>query len=164
LTKMPPKAKMDAEKTPKAKKDPNAPKRARSAYILFSTEEGKNVRQANPKLTAPEVLKEVGRRWGVLDPKLKAAFEQKAAADKERYTEEMESYSPPNSPDVAAVDKKGKRAKKDPNAPKRAQVSSFIKSPFSFLALHSKEARAGNHYRRGRLSSVDLLPTIYLRY
>jgi hypothetical protein len=40
-------------------------------------------------------------------------------ADKERYTEEMESYSPPPK---EAGEKKAKKPKKDPNAPKRAQV------------------------------------------
>lgn len=54
----------NGDKKTKAKKDPKAPKRARSAYIIFATEEGKKVREANPEMSASEVLKELGRRWG----------------------------------------------------------------------------------------------------
>ena len=58
-------AKKEAKAQKKAaKKDPNAPKRARSAYIIFTTDEGKKVREANPEMSAPEVLREIGRRWG----------------------------------------------------------------------------------------------------
>lgn len=118
-----PKAKKDlkvtkaVETTPKAKKDPLAPKRAKSAYIFFATEEGTKVRLANPEMSPPDVLREVGRRWKELSDNAKAVYEKMSEEDKDRYKEEMESYSPPASP---VADKK---AKKDPNAPKPALSS-----------------------------------------
>ena len=79
-------------KKPKAKKDPNAPKKPRSAYILFSMDEGKKIRESNPSMSSPEVMKLVGQRWSELDPKEKQRFEEKSAADKERYNDEAEAY------------------------------------------------------------------------
>jgi len=133
-----PKTKMtDLTRTPKLKKDPNAPKRAKSAYIIFSTEEGKKVRQDNPEMSAPDVLREVGRRWDLLDHGARVAYEQKAEEDKERYAEEMESYTPPVSPTF--VQKRGKKSHKDPNAPKRA-LSAYL----FFSQAEFKKIRAAN--------------------
>ena len=132
---MPPK--MDRSGTKKSKKDPNAPKRALTAYIIFSTEEGKKFREANPEMSATAVIKELGRRWGTLGPAKKSGYEKKAAEDKERYNAEMESYSPPASPEYGSA-KKGKRAK-DPNAPKRP-VSAYL----SFFTVENKKVRAAN--------------------
>ena len=124
-------------KKSRTKKDPSAPKRARCAYIIFSTEEGKKVREANPEMSAPEVIKEVGRRWGSLGPAAKSGYEKKANEDKERYMEEMESYSPPASPENGFAKKgKGKRGK-DPNAPKKP-LSAYL----SFFAAENKKIRS----------------------
>ena len=48
--------------------------------------------------------------------KEKKRFEDMAAKDKVRYDKEMANYTPPAGGDGG---KKGKRKKKDPNAPKR---------------------------------------------
>ena len=128
---------VDKKKSTKKDKDPNAPKKARTSYIIFSGEEGKKIRQAHPEMSTPDVMREVGRRWGLLQPQDKARFEEEAAADKERYTGQMESYSPP--PATAASDGKGKRAKKDPNAPKRGQSAYLI-----FSQAECKKIRVAN--------------------
>lgn len=131
--------KMEKNQTKKtrARKDPNAPKKARTAYIIFSIEEGRKVREANPEMSATEVVKEIGRRWNAVDPVKKSGYEMMAAEDRDRYQEEMESYSPPASPDYGSA-KKGKRAK-DPNAPKRP-VSAYL----SFFTVENKKVRAAN--------------------
>lgn len=46
-----------------------------------------------------------------MSPKEKSKFEDQAKQDKARYDSEMTSYGPPG--------KRGKKALKDPNAPKR---------------------------------------------
>ena len=132
-------SKMDRSglKKSRTKKDPNAPKKARTAYIIFSTEEGKRVREANPEMSAIEVVKELGRRWGTLEAPKKSGYEERAAVDRERYNDEMESYSPPASPEYGSA-KKGKRVK-DPNAPKRP-VSAYL----SFFTVENKKVRAAN--------------------
>ena len=45
---------VDKKKSTKKDKDPNAPKKARTSYIIFAGEEGKKIRQAHPEMsTAP---------------------------------------------------------------------------------------------------------------
>jgi len=78
------------EKKEKKIKDPNAPKRALSAFMFFSKEERQNVLKDNPSFKVPEVGKELGLRWGKCSDKSK--FEELAAEDKARYEEEMKNY------------------------------------------------------------------------
>ena len=53
-------------------------------------------------------------------------WEKKADADKARYAKEMESYVPTEDPTGGTG--KSKRAKKDPNAPKRNMSAYFLYS------------------------------------
>ena len=70
----------------------------------------------------------MGAEWKKLDAEQKAKWEDKAAKDKVRYQKEMEDYTPPSDDESdgdsddgkAAKKQKAKRAKKDPNAPKRS--------------------------------------------
>jgi structure-specific recognition protein 1 len=85
----------------KKKKDPNAPKRGKSAYMFFCAEYREKVKEEldDPKPT--EVTTELGRQWNELktDKKKKKElekFEKMAAEDKERYQEEMAEYVPPS--------------------------------------------------------------------
>ena len=79
-------------KTPKAKKDPNAPKKPLSAYIIFTKERRSAVVAENPGLSLTEVTKELGARWKAIGAEEKSVFEAKAKEDKERYAVEMEAY------------------------------------------------------------------------
>ena len=87
-------------------KDPNAPKRARSAYILFCTckrEDAKKSGEGNVMTRLGQMwkeLKEDKSRAGEL-----AAYESAAAADKVRYEEEKKGYTSPHETDKS---KKGK--------------------------------------------------------
>jgi len=136
-----------------AKKDPNKPKGAKSAYMLFSMAEGQKIRQAQPNLSPPEVMKEVGKRWGVIAPAAKAKFEKLAAADKERYAGEMEDYTPPS--DDEEDEKKKKKGKKDPNAPKRAASAYLI-----FSQAEGKKVRAANP----EMSAPDVMREVGARW
>ncbi|EGO01466.1 hypothetical protein SERLA73DRAFT_131740 [Serpula lacrymans var. lacrymans S7.3] len=44
-------------------KDPNAPKRPASAYILFQNEVRAKLKEQNPELPQSELLSLIGRRW-----------------------------------------------------------------------------------------------------
>ena len=108
----------------KAKKDPNAPKRAMTAFMYFSNENRPKLKQSNPDLTFGDLAKLVGKKYKELSEGEKAVYEEKAKKDKERYKNEMANYTPPSDDGSDNDDngsKKGKKkAKKDPNAPKRA--------------------------------------------
>lgn len=80
----------------RAKKDPNAPKRGKSGYILFCADERPKVVKANPEMKPKDITKELGVRWNSLKetkPKIYAKYEKKAEADKARYQSELEAYN-----------------------------------------------------------------------
>ncbi|TFK56245.1 HMG-box [Heliocybe sulcata] len=56
-------------KRAKKVKDPNAPKRPPSSYLLFQNEVRKVIHQQNPNMPNSELLKEISRRWKELSPK-----------------------------------------------------------------------------------------------
>ncbi|XP_060552002.1 high mobility group protein B1-like [Ruditapes philippinarum] len=74
----------------KRTKDPNAPKRALSAFFVFCNEERPKVRAIHPGYTVGDVAKELGKRWEAVSDRSK--FEKLAAEDKKRYEAEMEVY------------------------------------------------------------------------
>jgi hypothetical protein len=100
----------------KREKDPNAPVRPRTSYILFCSEQRPVLKEANPTLSATEITSELGRQWKALAPANRVKYDKSAAEDKERYNAEMKNYIPPEG---IVVSKRAKKPK-DPNAPKRA--------------------------------------------
>lgn len=72
----------------------------------------------------------LGEEWKKISDDDKAEFEEKAEEDKKRYQKEMEDYTPPSDDDDDSDDgggkKKAKRAKKDPNAPKKGMNSYML--------------------------------------
>merc|ERR1719516_452504 len=75
-------------------KDPSAPKKPLSAFMIFSGEERAQVLTDLGNLSMGEVSSELGRRWASLAPELKAKFEEKSMRERERYAEEMKDYTP----------------------------------------------------------------------
>lgn len=73
-------------------KDPNAPKRALSAFFWFCHDERPAVRSMNPDLKVGDIAKELGRRWADVSPDTKRKYEAMADRDKARYEREMEVY------------------------------------------------------------------------
>jgi len=80
------------KKTKKRKKDPNAPKRALSAYMYFANECREDVRAANPGIKFGDLGKRLGQMWKELSEDERKPYEEKAAADKQRYESERETY------------------------------------------------------------------------
>ncbi|KAG0668140.1 Non-histone chromosomal protein 6 [Maudiozyma exigua] len=80
------------KRTKRKKKDPNAPKRALSAYMFFANENRDIVRSENPDVTFGQIGRLLGERWKALDAQGKEPYEAKAAADKKRYESEKELY------------------------------------------------------------------------
>ena len=97
----------------KPMKDPNAPKKPLSSYFLFSHDERIKVRAEYPDYSITEVAKELGRRWAVIDPAVKAQYEQRYQESRKQYQNEVTAYNP-------------QKKKKDPNAPKQPLSAYFI--------------------------------------
>ena len=74
------------------KKDPNAPKRALSAFFHFCQDERPKVKAELGEATVAEVAKELGRKWQDCNEEQKGKYEQMAARDKQRYEREMTAY------------------------------------------------------------------------
>jgi hypothetical protein len=87
-----------------------APKRPRSAYILFTMEKREAVKSANPGIANKEILKKLGGQWKVLSDKEKQVYTDRAAKEKEAYDAQKPSA--------------GKKGKKEKKAAKKAADSS----------------------------------------
>ena len=78
----------------KVEKDPEAPKRPSSSFLLFAKEErGKIFKDMSP-ISVGEAGRELGRRWSGLEDSVKERFMQMAQVDRLRYKKEMETYKP----------------------------------------------------------------------
>ena len=81
-----------AKKT-KIPKDPNKPKRARSAYLFFCQEERKKIVKSRPDISAPDVLRACGAAWKELTEAQKQPWQKMQQDDKVRATSEMKKYA-----------------------------------------------------------------------
>lgn len=66
-------------------KDPNAPKRALSAFFWFCNDERPKVKETMPDSSVGEIAKELGKKWNECTPETKQKYEALAAKDKARY-------------------------------------------------------------------------------
>jgi len=116
-----------ARKSGKVEKDPNAPKRNMSAYLLYQNAMRNSFKQENPGMTFGQLAKYTSCMYKNLTPEEKATWVGKAEDDKKRYDEQIAQYVPPpghdargNLIDDLRTKRKNKKSPKDPDAPKRA--------------------------------------------
>lgn len=74
-------------------KDPLAPKKALSGFMLFSNDHRVKIKESNPEATFGEVGRLVGEAWKALNDKQKAVYTKRSETDKQRYLAEMETYT-----------------------------------------------------------------------
>jgi len=77
----------------KQKKDPLAPKKGLSPFMIFNKENREKIKISNPDATFGDIGKLIGTAWKALNEKQKAVYTQKAEADKERYLTESAAYT-----------------------------------------------------------------------
>jgi hypothetical protein len=70
----------------------------------------------------------LARQFKQLPEKELRKWEKKAEQEKSRYQEEMKDYVPAEDPTGGGRGKRGKKAKKDPDAPKRNMSAYFLYS------------------------------------
>jgi len=76
----------------RAKKDPEAPKRALSAYACFIKQERPKLSKAQPGLPFADGGRILGDRWKGMSDAQRAPFVRQATADRERYDAEMAAW------------------------------------------------------------------------
>jgi len=104
-------------------KDPNRPKRNMSAFFLYSQAFRSQVKEDNPDIAFGQIAKLLSKQFKALSESELKKWNLKAEKDKLRYQEEMKHYVPP-----ANMETSRKKAKKDPNAPKRNMSAYFLYS------------------------------------
>jgi len=118
--------------------DPNAPKKPLTSYMLYMQAQRASVMAANPALKFGEVSKKISEDWKVLTEAQKKVYTDKAADDKKRFEAEMKNYKPPVWSDDESENRPKKKAKKDPDAPKRGQ------NAYMFFANELREKMKGD--------------------
>ena len=114
----------------KKKKNPNAPKTFKTAYLLFSDEVRPGVVKANPDWNSNQVMIEIARMWKKedRDSSYMKKFFVDADKDKIRYKTEMENYLPSveslNKVTESDTETKAKKTRK--SGPKRGKTSFFF--------------------------------------
>jgi len=76
----------------KKEKDPNAPKKPVTSFLVYSAEMRPIVREEYPELKVTEVAKELGKRWKELSDGEKKPYKVMADAEKAKYTKAMAAY------------------------------------------------------------------------
>ena len=84
--------KKKGKKNKKRKRDPNMPKRGRSAYIWFGQQERKKIKDSGKAMTVTEIMKMIAKKWSECSKADKAKFEAMAVKDKARYQKELAKY------------------------------------------------------------------------
>jgi len=100
----PAKSPSDGKKATKKKKDPNAPKGAKSAYIYFSNEQRVKLKEKNPDMSFGEVAKKIGELYKALSPEEKKKYEAMAEADKKRFQKATAEYESKKKAEDDGVD------------------------------------------------------------
>jgi len=101
----------------KPKKDPNFPKRNRSAYLFFSSEYWKKLKERDPdsKHDRLKVVAEISAKWKALKPAQRKKYDTLADEDKLRYAKELKTYTPSDGYEIP------ERQGRDPLRPKGAR-------------------------------------------
>ncbi|HSW77049.1 MAG TPA: hypothetical protein VLG50_08375 [Candidatus Saccharimonadales bacterium] len=105
------------KKKPTNSPNNKAPKRPKSAYIIFLSENRERIKKANPTAQFLDIPAIAAGEWKSLKPAQKGKYDKLAEQDRERYKKEMLNYVP--GPD----DKKKKKGKKNPDAPKKPKMA-----------------------------------------
>jgi hypothetical protein len=80
------------KKKKKLKKDPNAPKKSMTSFMLFLKDRRPNILKKDPSLKVPEVTKRAGAEWNNLSVKEKKPYTKKAEELKKEYLKQKEKY------------------------------------------------------------------------
>ena len=136
----------------KALKDPAAPKRPLSPYLVLAGEERKKVVAEMGNMAVGEVGKEMGRRWGLLDQQSKEEFVAAYQKDKTRYEEEMKNYQPSQQ----FLEMKAKRLEKEAAKAKDTGMENY----FTFLLSSWKKVSEEN----STLSAKQVQEMIWLQW
>jgi len=80
------------KKKDKRPKDPNAPKRPASSYLLFQNEVRRSLKEEHPHIANNELLQMIAKAWAEMPQEQKDAYEDRQKAAKDQYLAEKAAY------------------------------------------------------------------------
>jgi len=132
----------DKSKKSRRKKDKDAPKKPRSAYIIFLDRHRDEVRTACPDIQMKEITAALARQWQHVTDEERQVCKDIAAREKGEYEVAKKKYFDEKASvevDETTTDKpKAKRAKKDKEAPKKGR-SAFVLFLMEYRQRHSQK-------------------------
>jgi len=100
----------------KKEKDPNAPKRATTAYFYFLKDSREKFKAKHPTAKMAELSKIMGEEWAKISDTDKQKYKDLAAKDKERYEREKASAPAAASSSSSAPKKSSSKKAAEPEA------------------------------------------------
>ena len=134
--------------TKRRKRDPERPKRAMTAYMVYVRDNIKSVTRDMGNAKRSEVIRECGARWNKMTVTQKKKYVKISQEDKARYAREMENYTPQTPVDEPKL----KRRKKDPDAPKRP-----LTTYMAFVSFHQKNVSQRFEKQKDVLQHISTL-------
>ncbi|XP_037005537.2 high mobility group protein B4 [Artibeus jamaicensis] len=80
------------KKKKRRKRDPQAPRRPPSSFLLFCKDHYAQLKKENPTWSVVQVAKASGKMWAVTTDAEKQPYEQRAALLRAQYQEELKAY------------------------------------------------------------------------
>jgi len=125
-------------------KDPNAPKRPASSYILFQNEVRKELKERHPELSNADLLSLISEQWKSMSDEQKETYNQAMKTAKAQYSEDKKAYDnrTPEQVDAANAAAAAAISLKKANAKPRGPKAAAIPAPQTVQARPPPPAEA----------------------
>ncbi|KAH6915481.1 high mobility group box domain-containing protein [Coprinopsis sp. MPI-PUGE-AT-0042] len=134
-------------------KDPNAPKRPASSYILFQNDIRTELKKQNPNLSNPQLLSLISDKWKNMTDEEKETYNQEMLRLKQQYSELKSAYDARSPEEVAAANKAVADAAATKKATKRPRVKK--EAPAAVAATISPTAEPSSEEEESEAESDD---------
>ncbi|KAF7301309.1 HMG box domain-containing protein [Mycena indigotica] len=121
------------------KKDPNAPKRPASSYLLFQNEIRKPLKEKYPELNNTDLLNMIKTQWSDMSEEKKAVYTVKMQQLKEKYQQEKNAYDARSPEEVARADAQVAAALAEKKTRRRKSKVDKAAAPVSAPVIESSE-------------------------
>nr|CDS28663.1 fact complex subunit ssrp1 [Hymenolepis microstoma] len=134
----------------KSKKDPNAPVRPSSAYIIWFNENRQQIKNSlGDSASVTSVAKAAGEKWNNMSADLKARYQAQADKQKEKYEEEMKVYKAKIASGEIFVPKGVEKGKKK----EKSKTATHKKSSGGVSSSHSGAFKSAEYVEESESSS-----------
>jgi upstream-binding transcription factor len=144
-------------KKPKVLKDPNAPKKPRTSYILFCKENREQIKTDFPDLKGTSITKKLGDTWtNNMTNKDKEKYIKESEKDKKRYAKEMKKYVPLTQSQLEELHEQKQQEKQEKQENKGVKGK---RAPTAYN-LFSKEKRAEVKEEHPEMKGTDVTKVV----